>query len=393
MLKLPFPFRQDTSPRAFLGIDLGTEYIKVLSFEITPDKKAVIAGCGEALITDTGPEAALGRAITEAGGLAGGSVREAIIGARSEDTLEVSVTVRHRREDPQKKIDQPEIDQLLDRVNEVAIIEAAKQYARRTGNPDLELELINSTMILLKMDDLKVDSPLGCQGRQLEVTVTSAFAPSAVIKSIQKLCRSQKLNLATIVSSTHALTAALGADSRENFNALLVDVGGQVTKVGIVFGGGVHSSGYLSFGGQHFTQALVQAVGWSPGEAEEKLRGFLGAQLSEADQELVEESLKKPAELWFSAWETVLSSFEGVKTFPNQIYLVGGGSRLPSVMTLLAGSEWWKAYPFREEPEVERVTLGKIPQVEDRTGRADSVEYTPAASLGVVGLELWGLQP
>ncbi len=105
MLKLPFPFRQDTSPRAFLGIDLGTEYIKVLSFEITPDKKAVIAGCGEALITDTGPEAALGRAITEAGGLAGGSASGGVIGARSGGTFGGSGTGRHRRGGPQKKND------------------------------------------------------------------------------------------------------------------------------------------------------------------------------------------------------------------------------------------------------------------------------------------------
>jgi cell division ATPase FtsA len=108
------------------------------------------------------------------------------------------------------------------------------------------------------------------------------------------------------------LVKALTNDEPRNFNAIILDIGGRVTDVAIVFGGGIWGTRPLPLGGENFDLSF-----------------------------------------WLSGVETALSDFEGVKSFPNRIILGGGGAQIEGLKEGLLDYPLMRTLPFVSQPVVE----------------------------------------
>ncbi len=408
-MKLPFLFNKIKAKRKqnFLTLDVGTDYVKCLLFEVLPSSpsapvalpKLQVVGYGKqplgylytrsgAIVDFDGVKQAASMAISQA--CAGRkNVRDVIIGLSGEMSKGLVTTVRLTRADEAEKITQKELSEITARIEESAFLEASKEVAAMTGNPDLEIDLVNSAIAATRLDGLYVEDVLGLTGKKMEIALFTAFSPSFHMKIIQKLAVSLRLNILTIASDMYSLNKSL-SNSKADLNAIIMDIGGETTDVGIVFGSSLVATRTLSIGGRHITRAISETFGLSFVDAEEKkLRYALGT-LYDFESQRIAECIKDVLELWLSGIEVLFSDFDGVKTFPSKILLVGGGSHLKDLLSLIEREPWTKNIPFKEPPTFERIKFSDIRDITDMTGKIQGQDDVVPAALSRVYLEMKG---
>lgn len=405
MFKLPEFFNKSHSPKTsqFLTLDIGTDYVKCLVFEHDPesfDSKLKVIGAsrqplgylytrGGAIVDLEGVKEASQQAVTEALNLANSKTKDVIIGLSGETTKGLVTTVRLTRPEPETAISHKELSSIISRIQETAYIEASKEIAEMTGNPDLDIDITNSSVISFKVDDTYVTDPKGLSCKRMEVGLFTAFSPSIYLNVLQSLAKALKLNLLTISSEMYALSRLL-AKSHEDANMVIIDVGGETTDVGIVFGGGLVATKTLSIGGRHFTRAISEAYSLPINEAEEiKVKYSLNT-YSDSDSLKIRQCMREVLSFWISGIELVMSDFEGVKTFPSRIVLTGGGIGLRDIPETLETTSWARNVAFRNPPVFEKVNLTDLKIIKDLTGQALSFEDIMPASLGSIYLEMIG---
>ena len=237
-----------SSPRHFLGIDLGSSFVKAITFESVPDGMRVL-GIGRrshklgamraGLIEDLGAvEEAVDLAIKEAGLTCQIFPKEAIFGLSGNGVFGSTTTVRVNRKDAASKFSEKELLAIAKKVEDNAFMEASRRMAEQLGNPELEIDLVNSAICSTKIDGNFVEDPVGMTGKQIEVGIFTAYSPLAHLTAISDLAKDLGLGILTISSGLYALIKAMTL-SDPNVNAVILDVGGQMTDIAVVFGGGI----------------------------------------------------------------------------------------------------------------------------------------------------------
>lgn len=70
-----------------------------------------------------------------------------------------------------------ELSQLVAGVKREALREAAAEVGEKLGYARLDLELVNSSIVDLRIDGYQVNNPIDFKGRNVEMTVFMIFAP------------------------------------------------------------------------------------------------------------------------------------------------------------------------------------------------------------------------
>jgi|GEM_PF-1771775 len=387
--------REDSS--RFVTIDLGSSRGRVLEWVLTPEGQAelVHAATAEwqpgqvvegALLDPAGVTSALAASLREMG--LENSGREVVVGIGSEVCLGLSTGVRVKRSQPEAPLAEKELREIQKRLEEAAFLEAARQLAETTGHADLDISLVESRLVSVKADDFLLSDPLGYKGERLEVNLFTAFTPTAHLHQLEKMCQELKLSLMQVASTVSALALGLAGPRPWELNALVVDLGELTTEVGLIFGGGVVGNKVLDLGSGTFTQQLAQSLGLSVTEAEAKKIEFSGGRLSPEETEKVAQSLQRPLDWWLSGVKVCLEEFSGVKSFPTQLYLAGGGVQLPLIKENLTAFPWTKDLPFLQSPQVDLLTLDHLTSLIDPHHLGGGGRDVVPFSLAFVGREI-----
>lgn len=315
-----------------------------------------------------------------------------IFGIAGEVCLPITTSGRVVRENPEGVLKLEELRAIQKRLEESAFVEAGRVIAESTGNPDLDISLVESRLTTVKADDFWLANPLGYRGRQLELSLFTTFTPTSHWQCLQSLAASSQLNLIQVASTLGALTLGLSDEKPWELNALVVDIGRDTTEIGLVFGGSLISTKVLDLGGGAFTSQLVKELSLSAEEAEKKKLDFADGLLTGEEGEKIASCLQKPLTWWQEGLQLALSDFSGVKTFPNKIYLVGGGALLPLISESLMALPWVKNLPFRNPPEVKVMEPLYLPKLKDPQQFLGNADDLPAVSLGFIGAKIFGAE-
>lgn len=313
-----------------------------------------------------------------------------IFGIAGEVCLSLTTNGRVIRENPEGVLKIQELRDIQKRLEESAFVEAGRVIAESTGNPDLDISLVESRITTVKADDFWLANPLGYRGRQLELGLFNSFTPTSHWQCLQSLAASLQLNLVQVASTLGAISLGLVGEKPWELNALLVDIGKDTTEVGLVFGGSVISTKVVDLGGGAFTYQLCKDLNLSEEEAERKKLDFSDGLLTGEEGEKIAASLQKPLTWWQDGLQLALADFSGVKTFPDKMYLVGGGALLPLISESLVALPWVKDLPFRSPPEVKILEPLAFPKLEDPQQFLNTADDLPAASLGFIGAKIFG---
>lgn len=397
--KLRQKFHQNTPEGDYLlGLDIGTEYVKALIAKVEGDQIEII-GVGRAhqelgdmhqgAIADiAGVVKNCEEALAQAEEKAGLQAKRCIIGIAGELVKGVTNTIRYRRPQPDRPLDESEMEYIIEKVQDRAAQKAQKQIALETGNEDVEVKLVNSALVSIHIDGYKVSNPIGFQGKDVAVQIYTAFAPMVHIGALERVANELALELIAVAAEPFAVSrSVLGTDANSTFTAILADVGGGTTDIAVVNDGGVEGTKMFGIGGRIFTNGIANELNVSYENAEKLKVNVDHEQVKESVRQDIEKAIDKTLDVWLAGVELALSEFDSVDHLPSRILLCGGGSSLRRLMDTLSKHTWPKDLPFTKKPTVHHIEPEDIVGISDATGDAADHTYITAMGLLRVGYD------
>lgn len=381
-----------------VGLDIGTEYVKALIARVDEDDLTII-GAGRAhqdlsdmhsgAIADiSGVVRNCEKALAEAEEQAGMQGRRVVIGIAGELVKGVTNTIKYRRPKPNKALDGPEMEFIIEKVQERAQKKAQQEIALETGNEEVEVKLVNSALVSIHIDGYKVSNPIGFQGRDVSVQIYTAFAPMVHIGALERVAEELSLDLIAVAAEPFAVSrSVLGTDAGSNFTAILVDVGGGTTDIAVVNDGGVEGTKMFGIGGRSFTRTIASDMDLTYKDAEKLKVNIDNEKIKESVKNQALDSIDKTLDVWLSGVELALSEFENVDHLPNRILLCGGGASLESLVDSLRSRKWYSDLPFAKKPTVQLIKPEDVEQISDESGKVDDHTFVTAMGLLRVGYD------
>ena len=381
-----------------VALDIGTEFVKALIARLDGEELQII-GVGRArqevsdmhsgAIADiAGVVRNCEEALAQAEDAAGLQAKRVVIGIAGELVKGVTDTIRYRRPQPDRPLDDAEMEFIIEKVQERAQVKAQQQIALETGNDEVEVKLVNSALVGIHIDGYKVSNPIGFQGRDVAVQIYTAFAPMVHIGALERVADELSLELLAVAAEPFAVSrSVLGSDASSNFTAILADVGGGTTDIAVVNDGGVEGTKMFGIGGRSFTQTIASDLNLSYKDAEKLKVNINHEQIKPTVKKEVNEAIDKTLEVWIAGVELALSEFDSVDHLPNRILLCGGGSSLDKIVTALEGSAWHKELPFTKKPTVHHINPSEVLGVADTTGDVKDHTFITAMGLLRVGYD------
>ena len=381
-----------------VALDIGTEFVKALIAKLEGDELHIV-GVGRArqevsdmhggAIADiSGVVRNCEEALAQAEEQAGLQAKRVVIGIAGELVKGVTDTIRYRRPQPDRPLDDSEMEFIIEKVQERAQAKAQKQIALETGNDEVEVKLVNSALVGIHIDGYKVSNPIGFQGRDVAVQIYTAFAPMVHIGALERVAQELSLELLAVAAEPFAVSrSVLGNDGNSNFTAILADVGGGTTDIAVVNDGGVEGTKMFGIGGRSFTQTIASDMNLSYKDAEKLKVNINHQQIKPTVKKEVNEAIDKTLEVWIAGVDLALSEFDSVDHLPNRILLCGGGSSLEKLVHALEGASWHKDLPFTKKPTVQHINPQEVIGVTDETGDVSDHTFITAMGLLRVGYD------
>lgn len=396
--KLRSKFSNNDSDNYLVGLDVGTEFVKALIARVNGEDLEIV-GVGRtrqgisdmhsgAIADITGVVRNCEDALAQAEEMAGLQAKRAVIGIAGELVKGVTNTIRYRRPQPNRPLDIPEIEFIIEKVQERAQTKAQKQIALETGNEEVEVKLVNSALVSIHIDGYRVSNPVGFQGRDVAVQIYTAFAPMVHIGALEKVADELALDLIAVAAEPFAVSrSVLGNDASSNFTAILADVGGGTTDIAVVNDGGVEGTKMFGIGGRSFTRSIESELDLNYDDAEKIKCNLAHEKIKPELKQRAELAIGDTLDVWLDGVELALSEFDSVDHLPSRILLCGGGASLGPLVTAIAERDWYKDLPFTKRPSVQLIKPSEVVGISDPTEKVTDHTYITAMGLLRVGYD------
>lgn len=397
-LKSYIPHKQTERDDTLVGLDIGTEYVKALVARVKGDDIEIL-GVGRshqdfsdmhggAIADISGVVAHCEDALGQAEEMAGFQAKRCVIGIAGELVKGVTNTIRYRRPQPDRPLDESEMEFIIEKVQDRAAGKAQKQIALETGNDDVEVKLVNSALVSLHIDGYKVSNPIGFQGKDVAVQIYTAFAPMVHIGALERVANELDLELLAVAAEPFAVSrSVLGTDASSTFTAILADVGGGTTDIAVVNDGGVEGTKMFGIGGRSFTNTIAHEMSISYDAAEKLKVNIDHDQVKASVKKDVAAAVDKTLEVWLAGVELALGEFDSVDHLPSRILLCGGGASLNQLVEALETTGWYKDLPFTRRPTVKHIKPSDVAGIKDVTEKVSDHTYITAMGLLRVGYD------
>jgi len=379
--------------RPLLALDIGTSSVKALLAKLGPGNMIEISGVGKAM---QHPDNMTAGAISDIAGVAKVAEHalldaedlvehpepiDTVVGLAGELVKSASTTIKYLRIDASKPIDEREVGSLISKIQKKAEDKARKEF-EYDGMSHPDLQLISCAISSIFIDGHRVATPVGFKGKQLDITLYTAFAPLVHISAIETVCMELRLNLITIAVEPFAVARAmLGREVPEDFSATVIDIGGGTTDIAVIDRGGIVDTRMMGIAGRSFTHAISNALHVDD-EAAEKLKLHLDDRRIKASvRAKMDKGLKDNLAIWFEGLGMALAD-QPVEQLPTNIYLSGGGASLEMLSEALATTNWYRKLAFARRP---LVNLLQIELLDGYLNNTDvELDHSYATALGLL---------
>lgn len=382
-----------------IALDVGTEFVKALVFEVK-EGKGYVKGVGRqrqrlsdmqgGTVTDIAGvvrncEAAIEQAIKQTKLLP----RQVVIGIAGEFVKGTTTNVRYARPEPKAKISLEELKKIIKEVQGKSFDKARQILAYETGQSAIDVRLVNAAIVDVKIDGYKVTNPLGFQGKEVEVGVFNAFAPIVHLGALQTIAEGLELDLLSIAAEPYALARSVGDQESVEFSAIFIDIGGGTTDVAVVRSGGVEGTKMFALGGRAFTKRITQTLNVPFAKAEELKLAYSSKELPDKKYDQIKKAIEPDSHVWVSGVELALEEFAD-DLLPSRILLAGGGSNLPEIPHVLKLHQWSKNLPFARKPTVHFIKPQDVSNIFDETDQLKKPQDITPMALANLAIDLIG---
>ncbi len=400
MVKLPFINKNTEKDKTaikpgqnLLAIDIGTEYLKTLLFNVTDlgveiqknsriqqqqhamskgviqNLNTVIENCKLSVqdLTDDLEENEIPEYVT--------------MGIAGEFVQGVSITVNYERDEHfDDKVNKKEQDKIINEVYNKIIASGKSDLARRTGLMEDDIEILHVTITGMEIGGMPVESLVGFRGRNLRLYFYASFAPKTFVESLNTLSDTLNLNMLGLVSQPFAVARAFSGSRNKDFSAIFIDIGGGTTDIAVVNRGNVVDTQMFAFGGRVWTKEIAKEMNLDYRYAESRKIKYSNRELDKKMMSQVKEITYNVSQLWMTSLQSAFEMCEDIEVFPSQIYLCGGGSLLPDVKNVMMEFPWTRLLPFASIPKVTLFMPNQLGEIFDKNNELKSAyDITPAA--------------
>lgn len=395
------PFLKKPKPKhAAIALDIGTEYVKALIFEVG-EGRGTVKGVGRqhqklsdmhgGAVTDiSGVIKNCEKALAAAAEQAGYLPKAAIIGIAGELVKGTTTTVRYTRANAKAHISVAELKDIIAKVQRRAFERARNWLAWETGHRTIDVRLVNAAIVDVKIDGYRVTNPVSFQGKEVEVGIFNAFAPIVHLGALQTIADSLKLDLLSVAAEPYAVARAVAEEQSIEFSAICIDIGGGTTDIAVVRAGGVEGTKMFALGGRAFTKRLAQVFELPFIKAEELKISYSEGNLAKKRVSEVAEALATDAQVWLEGVALSLEEFGVDDLLPSRILLCGGGSNLPEIHSVLSQAKWPEQLPFAKKPIIQFIKPQDISRLTDETGELGKPQDITPLGLANLGIDLVG---
>lgn len=307
-------------------LDIGTEAVKSLIFK-KKNQKYIILGASRQYFSQfevSGLEKAILRAIEESKSQAKVEPGVVFLGLPADIFKSRIVYQLYKRQKFKENIKEKEERGISQFILDEARRKAALLASKESGILPEDIQFINSEILAIKIDGYEVPYLRSYRGENLEFKIFFSFLPKHYFQNFKKIIEDLNLGSVKILQEAQNLMKVFRSD-----NALLIDVGGEVTQLFFIKNGELMAINEFSVGGKDFSRTLSQIFGFTEERAREfKERYSLGL-MQEETRERIREILSAVTKEWFSCLKSKMASQKSF--FTSTIFLFGGGSELPEI--------------------------------------------------------------
>ena len=150
-----------------------------------------------------------------------------------------------------------------------------------------DYKLLSSSVIKYHLDNnTTVDNPIGIFTNTLSVEISCTFGQSSVIKNISSAINLCHLSIQKFfISSEASGISTMVKDERKN-GAIIIDLGANITSVGVFLNDKIIFSDSIPIGGLHITSDIVRGLGTKSEDAE-KIKILHGSCLAHETDEYI----------------------------------------------------------------------------------------------------------
>lgn len=403
-------FKKKEQEKAIVALDIGTETVKAVLFTVEEKqsmtgevigKRGIIRGVGKvpqqmwnmqiSSIMDIGSVIQNAKqAITIAAEKANMQPEKIVLGIAGEFVKGETSTQVHEREDSNQKINVSELRNIVHKLQWKAFGEARKALSEETGYPEIDVKLVSSSVVSIKIDGYRVSNPLGFQGKKVEMSIFNSFAPLGHFAALEKIASELKLELISIASEPFALSKCLDFEEGEQHSAIFIDIGGCLTDIAVVQNGTLLGTKMFGIGGRTFTKRFSVELNISFAEAEKLKHAYTADRLEQKSKKILSDIVTEDLEVWLDGLVLALSEYRDVDELPQKILLSGGGAYLPEIKSALNNRKWHKKLPFKRAPQASYLNPKNLRGIIDETNTIKEREDIIPLGLVNLGVELSG---
>ena len=220
-----------------------------------------------------------------------------------------------------------------------------------------EYEILSSSIIKYYIDNnTSVDNPLGIYTNTLEVEISYTYGKKSVLKNISSAVTLCHLSVEKFCICAEASGISTMLQDERTNGALLIDLGANITSIGVFLDNKIVFSDSIPIGGLHITSDIVRGLGTKSEDAE-KIKILNGSAVSNETDEFINldvpiisdqgdiinqkipkamlNAIIKPrVEEIFELVQKRLSQFKHNADFINKVVLCGGGANLNNIREL-----------------------------------------------------------
>lgn len=401
MLKKIFKKKEDKN--GIVVLDLGSESIKALLASIedkqyghqsTSKKRVNIHGFGKVALKSMQPEKSEMIDVAKLIESSKEAIRKAsqgnrifpkklILGVGGDIAKGKTVNLTYEREDASSKINNSELRNIIHKLQWRAFAETRKKISQETGHPEVDIKLMHSSIINVKIDGYQTTNLVGFQGKKVEIAIYNSFVPSGYYEILEAIASKLELELIGMCSNSYALSRSLGNSEKDSSSAIFIDVGESSTNLVLVENGLVKNTKSFGIGGKTFTKRISLELNISYEEAEKLKKEYSKDRLEKKSKKIITQMLLGDIETWIEGITYILSEIESESEgLPHKIYLSGGGSYLPNLQEELNTSKWYKVLTFKQKPtaiDFDVINFDHlIPKIKKLTGKENIVLFSLA---------------
>jgi cell division protein FtsA len=198
-----------------------------------------------------------------------------------------------------------------------------------------------------------VTNPVGMLGARLEVDMHVIHGHANRLQNVIRLVRATSLEVDEIVFNGIASAIALLTGEQKELGALVIDIGGGTTEYVVYSDGVIRHSGVLAVGGDHVSNDLAYGLKVPLSRAEKlklehgnaliaetakgqtiSITNELGLELKRVNVEHLQRIMSLRLEEIFQLIAADLEAVGLTDYLRSGVFLCGGGSRVPGIVTL-----------------------------------------------------------